>query len=167
MEVHSRKVRLVHVDDLTLEKMEINVIIVLFAQSTTTLPSCLDRAAQLLIIIYGRKVKSSCPGEKKCIGRFYQESPFFFSWNGIFMHIPLPLKFQLYDRYQTKDSPFLPLPLAQVISTYYFCSALCVPMLQWFTVYMKTCLLNKLLFLIPKSFWYFYSSRPNHGYWIL
>lgn len=166
MEVHSRKVRLVRVDDLTLEKMEINVIIVLFAQSTTTLPSCLDRAAQLLIIIYGRKVKSSCL-EKKCIGGFYQESPFFFSWNGIFMHIPLPLKFQLYDRYQTKDSPFLPLPLAQVISTYYFCSALCVPMLQWFTVYMKTCLLNKLLFLIPKSFWYFYSSRPNHGYWIL
>lgn len=53
MEVHSRKVGLVRVDDLTLEieEMEINVIIVLFAQSTITLPSCLDRTAQLLIII--------------------------------------------------------------------------------------------------------------------
>lgn len=79
MEVNSRQVHLVCVDDLTLEieEMEINVIIILFAQSTTTLLTCLDRTAQLLIIISGRKVKSSCSGEKKSIGELYQEFHFF------------------------------------------------------------------------------------------
>lgn len=53
MEVHSREVLLVHVDDLTLEteEMEINAIIFLFAQSTAILLSYLDRIAQLLVTI--------------------------------------------------------------------------------------------------------------------
>jgi len=50
---------------------------------------------------------------------------------------------------QTEDGPFLPPPLTQVISSYCFCSAVCVLLLRQFTGYMKNCLLkNKYIFLI-------------------